>query len=601
MTHWKAAAAAALLGAVALAGCKPIATGEQDPFLDRRFKITEVSVFPLEESDRVQLEKMSALEDEEVGISITESDSHFLETLRIETVENRIAIESSRKTGSNIHHFLMPNGNVRISASFSWEANDNASLQGLNPSLGTLVPPFSANTTDYELILRSSGTVSLNFRPVPQHPGAGWSASVADGKTLSPLELGVTTYTVVVTPQNTGAPTKTYTVTIKNYPDASLTKIEAKSPAETSELLAWTSGLDAPAGTYAVNLPWVNSAPGNAVLTIALARADTAMTVSGAISALPGNTATIPLGYGETKQIVIETTNTGGGLTDSHRYELNLSRFNGQIPTLQASGGEVIRVLWNNTNNRWEEIHVFKTSGELLFNQTPNKTGRILVVAGGGGGGAADYPASGGGAGGYAEGNAFPLTQLSYAVTVGAGGLGGPGSKNGSKADGFTGENSVFGPVTVYGGGGGARRAGSGYTGAGAPGGSGGGSTKTPGGAALPGVCSNPALASSVQFFGNAGGNHTGGGDTASAGGGAGGAGFAQSAHRGNQIKAGGPGKQNSISGILTTYAQGGPTSNNVNGPTQNEPANSGNGGMGAWNSAGKPGASGIVIVRFPR
>jgi hypothetical protein len=322
MTLWKAAAAAAVLGALALAGCKPIAAGEADPLLEKRFKITEISVFPLEESDRVQLEKTSALEDEEVGISINESNSHFLETLHIETVESHIAIESSRKTGSNIHRFFMPNGDVRISASFSWEANDNASLQSINPSTGTLVPAFSANTTEYELILRSSQTVSLSFRPVPQHPGAGWSASVADGKTLSPLALGVTTYTVVVTPQNIEAPAKTYTVTIKNYPDASLSRLEAGSPAETSEPLVWTSGLDAPAGVYAVNLPWVNSAPGNAVLTIAKVRADTALTVSGAISGLPGNTAAIPLDYGETKQVVIETTKSAGGLTDSHRYEL---------------------------------------------------------------------------------------------------------------------------------------------------------------------------------------------------------------------------------------------------------------------------------------
>ena len=601
-TFWKAAGVAAVLSCALLAACRPIATGEDDSSQFKQYQITEVVVFPATESHRVQLQKTSAREDERVGISILEGDAQFIDQLRIETVENGFAIQSSRETGSNIHEFTMPNGDVRIEVVFTWTISDNAKLRTLNPSTGTLIPAFSPDVTDYVMEFHTSQAVSLAFNPIPDHPGAGKSTSVTAGKTLAPLSYGVTVYTVVVTPQDTTAPDKVYTVTVKKYRDASLSRIEVTSPAETSESSLWTTGLDIPAGPYFAKLPWVNSAPGNAVLTIATVDSSTTIAASGAVTNLASKTATIALGYGEEKRVVIDTSTAVEGLVETRRYEVVLSRYDGQVPVLRAAGGDTIRVLWNAATQRWEETHIFTTTGNSAFSWTgaipAGVTGSFLVVAGGGGGGGATYPGGGGGAGGYAGGSGFPLTDASYAVTVGAGGFGGPKSSETTAAS--IGESSVFGPVTVSGGGFGSRRWNTGSQQAPSGGGSGGGGVNIDGGLAQPGVCSNPALSSLVQFFGNNGGRANTGGDAAGTGGGAGGAGFSQGSSRNNEVRAGGPGRTSGITGKQVLYAQGGAASNNVNGPTQNEPANSGNGGMGGWNSNGKPGASGIVVVRFP-
>ena len=449
---WAAVAAAAC----ALAACKPIATGEADPILAKRYKITEVAVFPPEESHRVQLQTMSAMEDEKVGISILEGDQQFLGELLIETVENSLKIDSSRETGTRFHRFIMPNGDVRVKAAFTWKASDNAKLQALNPSTGTLVPAFSPDITSYTLEFHTPQAVSLAFNPIPEHPGASYAAAVVGGKPLAPLVPGLTTYTVVVTPQDTEAPLVTYTVAIKKYPDASLSRLEVASPAETSESALWTTGLYAPAGPYLAKLPWVNSAPGAAVLTVETVNATTAITATGAVTDLSSKTATIALPYEAEKRVVIDTSCTVDGLTETNRYEVVLSRYDGQIPVLKASGGEIIRVLWNAAAQRWEEAHVFHTSGTLAFTQTPNVSGQIFVVGGGGCGGSNTHSGPGancnasGGSSGVVKNQAFLFNDASYAVVVGAGG--GPTAYWSSGSPG--GAASSFDTILANGGGG---------------------------------------------------------------------------------------------------------------------------------------------------
>ena len=77
-----------------------------------------------------------------------------------------------------------------------------------------------------------------------------------------------------------------------------------------------------------------------------------------------------------------------------------------------------------------------------------------VVVGGGGGGGGAQPPnkgkGGGGGGGGVLQGTTIAQTGTSYGITVGTGGGGGPGSSPGGR-----GNNSNFGPIEAYGGGGG--------------------------------------------------------------------------------------------------------------------------------------------------
>jgi hypothetical protein len=452
----KTALAACVLGLVALAACKQIATGEDDATLLRRYLISEVVVAPIEESHRIQLQRTSALEDEIVGISVVESDQQYLNRLDVTTVENNLKIGVSRKTGSAIHQFVMPNGDVRIEASFTWKPSDNAKLAALNPSEGTLVPDFSPDVTDYVMEFNPSPAVSVTFNPIPEHPGASFAASVANGKTTVPVSPGVTVYTVVVTAQDTAAPQETYTITLKKYPNASLSSLEVASPAETSELNVWTSGLDAPASPYYAKLPWTSSAPGDAVLTVATVSDNTVITASGAISDLSSKTAPVSLGYGVEKRVVIDTSCTVEGLTRTNQYEVVLSRYDGQIPVLHASGGDVIRVLWNAAEGRWEETHIFHTNGSLSFNQTPALDGLIFVVGGGGCGGSNNrgddtyWSKGSGGSAGAVKSQAFSFTGLSYPVVVGAGG--GPTAYYGGSSP--AGALSSFDTISANGGGG---------------------------------------------------------------------------------------------------------------------------------------------------
>jgi hypothetical protein len=114
--------------------------------------------------------------------------------------------------------------------------------------------------------------------------------------------------------------------------------------------------------------------------------------------------------------------------------------------------------------------HTYRNIGTSGFTPALSGNVEVLVVAGGGAGGGGDVGA-GGGAGGVIYRNFYPVkSDISYTVTVGAGGVG----VANSALDGGNGENSKFDNLVAIGGGGGAGWGGGNY---GQPGGSGGGST----------------------------------------------------------------------------------------------------------------------------
>ena len=103
--------------------------------------------------------------------------------------------------------------------------------------------------------------------------------------------------------------------------------------------------------------------------------------------------------------------------------------------------------------------HIFTSPGNFVVSSTipTSNTVSVLVVAGGGAGGgsAGNGQAGGGGAGGFRLASNIPVTNATYAVTVGAGGAGAAPNPGAPGADGA---NSVFGispAITATGGGGG--------------------------------------------------------------------------------------------------------------------------------------------------
>lgn len=274
----------------------------------------------------------------------------------------------------------------------------------------------------------------------------------------------------------------------------------------------------------------------------------------------------------------------------------------GTITPLSATGGTV-------TTDGSYTVHTFTSSGTL--DVTGSGDAEILVVAGGGSGGGGYWSGGGGGgAGGVAYASAYPLTEGSYAIAVGAG-----GSSPAGFVVGNNGTNSSIGSiVTAYGGGGGG-----GYGDDGLNGGSGGGAgaDRTTAGTATQGT------GTGFTLYGNAGGicqvswpEGTGGGGGASAAGTDGGT-------SAGQPGVGGDGIQLSISGSATYYAGGGGGGSNglagsgglggggqgyydANGRGATAgTANTGSGG-GGGSASNNPsgytninGGSGIVIVRY--
>ena len=275
-----------------------------------------------------------------------------------------------------------------------------------------------------------------------------------------------------------------------------------------------------------------------------------------------------------------------------------------------GEGGEVTFV-----GDNKDAVHTFTATGDNTFELFSEQEVWFLVVGGGGAGG--NDCAGGGGAGGFVESNSVVLAAGTYTVTVGAGGQ--PTSDNGGSGGDSAISNGGVEIVRAIGGGGGGAWA----VCSGSSGGSGGGATQYDGnpGAGVPGQ-------------GNAGGYST----TYKRPNGGGGAGAAGGIATGNKNAGksgdGGDGLASSISGVSTYYAGGGGGGGYNNNPGNGGLGGGGNGadtlaiasrqaatlpdgrnqydaeagvdglggGGGGGNNgdhAGRPGGSGVVVIRI--
>lgn len=228
-----------------------------------------------------------------------------------------------------------------------------------------------------------------------------------------------------------------------------------------------------------------------------------------------------------------------------------------------------------------------------IITVAPAKEVDILLVGGGGGGSGgsgSSFEGCGGGAGGYIYKTALQLSSGVYNITIGVGGNGGAGGK-----EGYSGTHSVFDNILFAIGGCGGRKING-------TGGSGGGSLKV------------DTINKGITGQGNDGGTTTGfafGG----AGGGAGSKGGNYSGVNGFPAANGGAGLLCSISGTPRWYAGGGGNANDGiggsgvggDGATKgtvgaNAIENTGSGGGGGssfGSKAGGKGANGICIIRY--
>jgi len=253
---------------------------------------------------------------------------------------------------------------------------------------------------------------------------------------------------------------------------------------------------------------------------------------------------------------------------------------------ITATGGTVTDITVGSDTYR---VHTFANTGNTDFIVTdPGTTGLVecLIVGGGGGGGR--FYGGGGGAGGVLE-STFKVTNQTYTVSVGAGGIGADAPNRGQN-----GQNSSVFDLVAFGGGGGG-----GNSQTGNPGGSGGGGS-TNLGAGGTGVTDQ--------------GNNGAGGLPTTASGGGGGAGLPAYAQNG------GIGKISAITGTATYYGGGGggPILNNVTvtalgglggggGGASGVVAENGTNGLGGggagWTgtgTSGGTGGSGVVFIRYP-
>lgn len=269
-----------------------------------------------------------------------------------------------------------------------------------------------------------------------------------------------------------------------------------------------------------------------------------------------------------------------------------------------ATGGTI-------TESGGYRIHTFTVNGTFTASSDGNV--EYLVVAGGGGGGQG-YQAGGGGAGGYRTGTLAITAGTAIAVTVGAGGAGGPSSSGLTSNKGSNGADSVFATITAAGGGGGASywNGDVGSNSRGLDGGSGGGAGNTSAGAdaggsgiAGQGYAGGSAPGYASPYCGGGGGGAGGAGANGGGAGayGTGGAGVTSSISGASVGYAGGGGGGTYDSGLTTATHGGGaggrgdtvtlPVAGTVN-------TGGGGGGAGSNSTAGAAGGSGIVIIRYP-
>ena len=237
-----------------------------------------------------------------------------------------------------------------------------------------------------------------------------------------------------------------------------------------------------------------------------------------------------------------------------------------------------------------DDVITFTQSGTLTV--TGSGTVDLLAVGGGGGGGAIKdsdkrIGGAGGGAGGLVYRQSVAVTEGTYAITVGAGGIG--GGTTSAKVDGTNGGDTTAFGFTAYGGGGGASWGGR----VGLSGGSGGGSTSgwdTQ-------VAGGTAIYASANNIGHDGNSST---HAYLAGGGGGASGtYDTSTSRNGQ-----DGVAIAITGQSVYYAGGGAghrsdgtSIGGLGGGGDKDKA--GTNGLGGGGAGGRNGGSGIVIVRY--
>ena len=112
--------------------------------------------------------------------------------------------------------------------------SNNANLDSLEASAGTLSPPFSSNFISYTATVPYP-TASMTVTPTAAHPGATIKVNdvaVASGSASAPISLsvGANVITTVVTAEDTT--TKTYTLTVTRLPDTAPPVIASLSPAD---------------------------------------------------------------------------------------------------------------------------------------------------------------------------------------------------------------------------------------------------------------------------------------------------------------------------------------------------------------------------------
>ena len=317
------------------------------------------------------------------------------------------------------------------------------------------------------------------------------------------------------------------------------------------------------------------------------------------------------------------------------KLNVNTIKPAGSAITLGVSGSSVVMtddVKVNTVKDAGDgyKIEAFKATGSTTWTCPTGVSSIEVLIVAGGGGGSAPYYAGGGGAGGVVHAAAYPVTAaVVYDLTVGAGGTNGNATAGGNSVFNVNGEGSNTTVLTANGGGGGG--GGGGPAGGGA-GGSGGGTDND---ASSGGASNQPAAFGSPQIavgYGNSGGAV--GGNT---GGGGGGASTAAVNSIGNNIGgAGGAGKLFSnftaygttVKNEISTgsdggyFGGGGGGGSNNNGPvggpagvggggigggtdtpsyqgTQGQANTGGGGGGGDTNGGGKPGGSGIVLIRY--
>jgi hypothetical protein len=500
-----------------------------------------------------------------------------------------VKVDSSRiflnKTTSNEWSFIMPEGNVTITAAFSPVSKASTKLSSLNVSRGYLTTvPFDNTQVNHQAVVphifgEKPEDLRFFIEAVPEDPNADIAITFEESDNFygeeTELVEGARVYTIEVR-SAAGVETRNYTLTVTYEPDVTLGSVTLRTPegSETKweQTLTLLPGM---ANLQNVLIPWpaviIEASPQNDEAAVVITK-----TGGGTFTQTDG---TLDFGQAVTPAVMkITVQKQVGSAWYTKEYSMSIKR------DYLAEGGTVSII---KNGGVYYEVHTFtltdtsKTSvtATLAFKDTSAESvtasilASVLVVAGGGGGGNSNSNDLGGGGGGGGVGYAETLelkksTPLS--VTVGAGGGSG----------GSTGYDSAFDGVTVKGGGGGGRGNGSASDGLsnGKQGGSGGG-----GGAGnntiigSGGAATAHAAVDKYKFYGSKGADS----DTGTSGGNGGSSGFTSS-----------------ISGTSTEYAKGG-----VKATGTTAAAGTGNGGGGSLSSsstAGGAGGSGIVIVRFP-